>query len=107
TRLCPDQWIGTNPAIDPQAVRFPVWEFNWPGAYRLQDGKPVALVQREPPVVAATSAYPLTYRLDFLAAAGTLVLLAAVIAFIPMMANGVPARVFLTTLAKTLRQLRL
>ena len=33
-------------------------------------GRPTALVRREPPVVAASSPYPLTYRLDFLAAAG-------------------------------------
>jgi L-lactate permease len=49
----------------------------------------------------------LTYRLDFLAAAGTLVLVAAILAFIPMVAAGVPAGTFVTTLGKTLRQLRL
>src|SRR6266545_4598629 len=86
-RLCPDPWLGTSAAIDPQSFRFPVWEFHWPGAYRLQDGKPAALVQREAPVVAATSPYALTYRLDFLAAAGTLVLIASALAFIPMMLN--------------------
>jgi glycolate permease/lactate permease len=106
-RLCPDPWLGTSAAVDPQALRFPVWEFNWPGAFRLQDGRPVAIVQREPPVVAASSPYPLTYRLDFLAAAGTLVLLAAIFAFIPMMAAGLPASAFVTTLGKTLKQLRL
>jgi len=106
-KLCPDPWVGENAATAPQAFRFPVWEFNWPGAYRLQNGKPAALVQREAPVVSASSPYPLTYRLDFLAAAGTLVLLAAVVAFIPMMANGVPAVRLATTFAATLRQLRL
>jgi len=106
-RLCPEPWVGESAAVDPQRFRFPVWEFNWPGAYRLQDGKPAALVQREPPVVAASSPYPLTYRLDFLAAAGTLVLIASVFAFVPMMLNGLPASVFARTFAKTLRQLRL
>ena len=106
-RLCPEPWVGDSATVDPQGFRFPVWEFSWPGAYRMQDGKPVALVQREAPVVAATTPYPLTYRLDFLAAAGTLVLVAAFIAFIPMVASGVPAAAFATTLGKTLRQLRL
>jgi L-lactate permease len=49
----------------------------------------------------------LTYRLDFLAAAGTLVFLAAMFAFVPMVASGVPVGAFVTTLGKTLRQLRL
>ena len=48
------------------------------------------LVAREQPVVAVSSPYPLTYRLDFLAAAGTLVFLASLIAFIPMLMYGVP-----------------
>jgi glycolate permease/lactate permease len=106
-RLCPDPWIGTSAAADPQAFRFPVWEFNWPGAYRLQDGKAVALVQREVPVVPASSPYPLTYRLDFLAAAGTLVFLAALLAFVPMLIFGVSSSALATTFVKTVRQLRL
>jgi lactate permease len=106
-RLCPDPWIGESAAVRPQGFRFPVWEFNWPGAYRMQEGKPVAVVQREAPVVAASSPYPLTYRLDFLSAAGTLVVIASALAFVPMMLNGVPAGVFATTFVKTLRQLRL
>jgi glycolate permease/lactate permease len=106
-RLCPEPWLGANAAADPQGFRFPVWEFNWPGAYRMQDGKPAALVQREPPVVAASSPYPLAYRLDFLAAAGTLVFLAALIAFVPMLLFGVAPNALATTLRKTVRQLRL
>jgi L-lactate permease len=106
-KLCPDPWIGTSAAVDPQAFRFPVWEFNWPGAYRIQDGKPAPLVQREPPVVAASSPYALTYRLDFLAAAGTLVFLAALIAFVPMLLFGVPPGALSTTFVRTVRQLRL
>ena len=38
--------------------------------------------------MAKSSPYPLTYRLDFLAAAGTLVLIATFIAFIPMLMAG-------------------
>jgi glycolate permease/lactate permease len=106
-RLCPEPWLGQSPTVDPQGLRFPVWEFNWPGAYRLQDGKPVALVRREPPIVATSSPYPLTYRLDFLAAAGTLVFIAALVAFVPMWAAGLGIAVLGRTFAKTIRQLRL
>ena len=106
-RLCPDPWIGPSATVAPQGFRFPVWEFHWPGAYRLVEGKPSPVVQREAPVVAASSPYALTYRLDFLAAAGTLVFVAAIIAFIPMMIRGVPASALGTTFVKTVRQLRL
>jgi lactate permease len=106
-RLCPDPWIGPSASTDPQGFRFPVWEFNWPGAYQIVDGKPAALVQREAPVVPATSPYPLSYRLDFLAAAGTLVFMASLLAFVPMLMAGVPASALATTFKKTVRQLRL
>ncbi len=106
-KLCPDPWLGTSATVDPQSFRFPVWEFAWPGAYRMQDGRPAPLVQREAPVVAASTPYPLTYRLDFLATAGTLVFLAVLLAFVPMLAFGVAPRALPTTLVKTLRQLRL
>jgi lactate permease len=106
-RLCPDPWVGPSATVDPQGFRFPVWEFSWPGAYQMVDGKPAALVQREAPVVAASSPYPLTYRLDFLAAAGTLVFMASLLAFVPMLIAGVPSSVLATTLRKTVRQLRL
>src|SRR5262245_26197280 len=106
-RMCPEPWIGENANTAPQAFRFPVWEFNWPGAYRLEDGRPAALVRREPPVVAASSPYPLTYRLDFLATAGTLVLIAALVAFVPMWFAGVPPSVLGRTLSRTVKQLGL
>ncbi len=106
-KLCPDPWLGASAAVDPQGFRFPVWEFSWPGAYRMQDGKPAPLVQREAPVVATSSPYPLTYRLDFLATAGTLVFLAALIAFVPMLIFGMAPQALATTLRRTLRQLRL
>ncbi len=106
-KLCPDPWLGASAAADPQGFRFPVWEFSWPGAYRMQDGKPAPLVQREAPVVAASSPYPLNYRLDFLATAGTLVFFAVLLAFVPMLIFGLSPKALPTTLRKTLRQLQL
>lgn len=106
-RLCPEPWIGPTAAEAPQAFRFPVWDFNWPGAYRLVDGKPTPLVQREAPVVAQTTPYPLTYRLDFLATAGTLVLAATFIALIPMVAAGAKASILASAFRKTVAQLKL
>jgi glycolate permease/lactate permease len=106
-RLCPEPWVGENATTDPQGLRFPVWEFNWPGAYRIEDGRPAALVRREPPVVDKSSPYPLTYRLDFLAAAGTLVLIAALIAFIPMRMAGLEVAALGRTFNRTVKQLRL
>jgi lactate permease len=106
-RLCPEPWIGANAADDPQGLRFPVWEFHWPASYALIDERPAPLVRRGPPVVETSSPYPLTYRLDFLAAAGTLVLVAALVAFIPMRLAGVPSGVLPQTLARTVKQLRL
>jgi lactate permease len=106
-RLCPEPWVGESAAASPQGFRFPVWEFSWPGAYQLEAGRPAPLVRREPPVVAASSPYPLTYRLDFLATAGTLVLLAALVAFIPMWRAGLPIGALGATFVKSVRQLRL
>jgi L-lactate permease len=105
--LCPDPWIGPPAAQAPQSFRFPVWDFSWPGAYQLVDGKPAPLVQREAPVVAKTTPYALNYRLDFLAAAGTLVLFATFIAFIPMLASGASTKIIGVALGKTVAQLRL
>jgi glycolate permease/lactate permease len=106
-RLCPDPWVGDNVAADPQGFRFPVWEFHWPGAYQLDQGRPAARVRREPPVAAASTPYPLTFRLDFLATAGTLVFFAALLAFVPMRLAGVDSSALFTTFARTLKQLRL
>ncbi|HUQ89438.1 MAG TPA: L-lactate permease, partial [Vicinamibacterales bacterium] len=105
--LCPDPWIGPPAAQAPQAFRFPVWDFSWPGAYQMVDGKAMPLVQREEPVVAKTTPYALNYRFDFLAAAGTLVLVATVLAFIPMAAAGLSASIFGVAFRKTVAQLRL
>ena len=106
-KLCPDPWIGSPAANSPQGFRFPVWEFNWPGGYVLTAGKPAPVVQREPPIVSKSTPYALTFRLDFLAAAGTLVLFASALAFIPMWMAGVPLSVFGRTAIRTLSQLRL
>jgi lactate permease len=106
-RLCPDPWIGPPAAAAPQAFRFPVWDLNWPGAYQMVDGKPMPIVQREAPVVAQTTPYALTYRLDFLAAAGTLVLIATFVAFIPMLAAGAGTGILGLAFGKTVAQLRL
>jgi L-lactate permease len=106
-RLCPEPWIGPTAASAPQSFRFPVWDFSWPGAYQAVDGKVMPLVQREVPVVAQTTPYALTYRLDFLAAAGTLVLIATFIALIPMLAAGASASILGVAFGKTVAQLRL
>ena len=106
-RLCPEPWAGEPASVNPQGFRFPVWEFSWPGAYHMVDGKPVPRVQRQAPVVATTSPYALTYRLDFLATAGTLVLFATLIALIPMVAAGARPGILIAALRKTAAQLRL
>jgi L-lactate permease len=73
----------------------------------MDDGRPVAIVQRQPPVVASVSPYPLTYRLDFLATAGTLVLIAAFVAFVPMRLAGVAGSALGRVFVRTVKQLRL
>ena len=106
-KLCPLPWSGPDPAKDRQAFKFPVWNFYWPGSYEMKKGKPVSLIFREAPIVKKSAEYPLTYSWDFLAAAGSLVLYAAVIAFLFMLARGVPVATFFVTYARTLRQLAL
>src|SRR5436190_23662407 len=106
--LCPTPWIGPSPATDRQAFKFPLWNFYWPGSYETRDGKPVSLIDREPPIVAKSTEYPLTFQWDFLAAAGSLVLYAAIIAFIVMAARGRLRPVDLPIVyGRTLRQLAL
>lgn len=83
------------------------WEGPWPGSYTLVEGRPAPLVQRAPPIVAQPSPYPLSYRLDWLSSAGTLVLFAGIVAFLVMAAFGLPLRAFAVTYARTLAQLRL
>ncbi len=106
-RMCPDPWLGEPASVDPQGLRFPVWEFSWPGAYRMEGDRPAAVVQREVPVAPKSSPYPLTYRLDFLATAGTLVFLAALLAFVPMFLCGIRPPALTRAFGQTVRQLRL
>jgi glycolate permease/lactate permease len=105
--LCPEPWVTIPLPATTQDLRFPVWDVVWPGSFSVENGTRVPLVRREAPVVAGSSPYPLTYRLDFLATSGTLVLFAAMVAFLPMLARGVPLGAFGTAMANTLRQLRL
>jgi L-lactate permease len=105
-KLCPQPWIGPDPAKDRQAFKFPDWNFLWPGTYEIKNGKPVSLIFREPPIVSKSTAYPLAFDWNFLVAAGSLVLYACVVAFLLMRARR--ARVnFITVYGKTLRQLAL
>jgi glycolate permease/lactate permease len=104
---CPEPWVGESAAASPQGFRFPVWDFQWPGSYTWSDGRPVPLIRRAPPVAAAVTPYPLTFRLDFLASAGTLVFMAGVIAFVVMLLRGVPGSAFASALGATAVQLRL
>ena len=105
-KLCPLPWIGPEPAKDRQAFKFPDWNFLWPGTYEIKNNAPVSLIFREKPVVSKSTAYPLAFDWNFLAAAGSLVLYAGLIAFLLMRILG--SRVnFLTVYAKTLRQLAL
>ncbi|MGE3844496.1 MAG: L-lactate permease, partial [Vicinamibacterales bacterium] len=106
-RLCPEPFVGPPVGTSAQSFRFPVWDFHWPGTYVEEDGAPRPVIRRSPPTVATPTPYGLTYRLDFLASAGTLVLFAAAAAFIPMMASGVPAVRFLVIFWRTLVHLRL
>ena len=105
-KLCPLPWIGPDPAKDRQAVKFPDWNFYWPGTYDIVKGQPVSLIFREKPIVSKSTAYPLTFDWNMLAAAGSLVLYAGLIAFLLMRILG--SRVnFVVVYGRTLRQLAL
>ena len=73
----------------------------------MEGDRPAAVVQREVPVAPKSSPYPLTYRLDFLATAGTLVFLAALLAFVPMFLCGIRPPALTRAFGQTVRQLRL
>jgi lactate permease len=106
-KLCPNPWIGPSPTQDAGAFKFPFWRFQWPGSYTGTSAKPKPEIFQEPPIVAKPTAYPVTFTWDFLAAAGSLVLYASIIAFIVMAIRGAPLRLFFTTYGRTLRQLAL
>jgi lactate permease len=106
-KLCPQPWIGPDPAKDRQAFKFPYWSFYWPGTYETNaKGVPTSLVFNEPPIVKKAAAYNNPFNWDFLAAAGTLVLFASVIAFLVMTALGSRFNPF-AVYGRTLRQLAL
>ncbi|HKW06002.1 MAG TPA: L-lactate permease [Candidatus Dormibacteraeota bacterium] len=106
-KLCPLPWIGPDPAKQRQAFKFPVWNFFWPGTYTTNaKGAPVSLVSQEKPIVKAPTAYNNPFKWDFLAAAGSLVLYADVIAFLLMLVAGAKLN-FFTVYARTVRQLSL
>ena len=105
-KLCPLPWFGPDPAKDRQAFKFPDWNFYWPGTYEIKGGKPVSLIFREKPIASASTEYPLTFDWNFLAAAGSLVFYAGLIAFLLMKLRGATVN-FFTVYARTLRQLAL
>jgi lactate permease len=105
-KLCPQPWIGPDPAKDRQAFKFPDWSFFWPGTYEMKKGQPVSLIYREKPIASASTSYPLIFDWNFLAAAGSLVLYAGLIAFLLMRLRGASVN-FITVYGRTLRQLAL
>ena len=106
-KLCPNPWIGPSPAKDLGAFKFPFWRFQWPGSYTGSAAKPKPQIFQESPIVAKSTPYPITFTWDFLAAAGSLVLFASIVAFIVMAIRGAPLSLFFTTYGRTLRQLAL
>ncbi len=106
-KLCPLPWFGPDPAKDRQALKFPVWNFFWPGTYDTNSkGAPVSNVFQEKPIVAKETAYQNPFKWDFLAAAGSLVLYADIIAFLLMLLMGRRLN-FFVVYARTVRQLAL
>jgi L-lactate permease len=105
--LCPTPWFGPTPAQDRQAPKFPYWSFFWPGTYETNaKGAPGSVVFQEKPIVAKSTAYNNPFNWDFLAAAGSLVLYATLVAFLLMRLMG--ARVnFFAVYGRTVRQLAL
>jgi L-lactate permease len=104
--LCPKPWLGPDPAKDRQALKFPDWNFYWPGTYVIPKNAPASLIYREKPLVGASSQYALIYDWNFLAAAGSLVLYAGIVAFLFMRARRIKVD-FFVVYKKTLRQLAL
>jgi len=105
-KLCPLPWIGPDPAKDRQAFKFPDWNFYWPGTYEISKGKPVSLIFREKPIVSKSTEYPLAFDWNFLAAAGSLVLYACLVAYLLMLLAGARLN-FFGVYVRTIRQLAL
>jgi len=106
-KLCPQPWFGPEPTKDRQAFKFPDWNFYWPGTYDVNaKGAPVSSVNREKPIVAKSTPYQNPFDWNFLAAAGSLVLYADIVAWLIMRIRR--RRVsFFAVYARTLRQLAL
>ena len=105
-KLCPTPWFGPTATADRQAFKFPDWNFFWPGTYDIKAGKPVSNVEREKPIVSKPTAYLNPFDWNFLAAAGSLVLYACVVAWLLMVIRRRRVNFFLVY-AQTLRQLAL
>ena len=105
-KLCPTPWFGPTATADRQAFKFPDWNFFWPGTYDLKNGKPVSNVEREKPIVSKPTAYINTFDWNFLAAAGSLVLYADIVAWLVMLIRGRRVNFFKVYL-QTIRQLAL
>ena len=105
-KLCPEPWFGPNPAKDRQAFKFPDWNFLWPGTYEIKKDQPVSLIFREKPIVKASTAYPLAFDWNFLAAAGSLVLYACLVAYLLMLIAGAKLN-FFGVYWRTIKQLAL
>src|SRR2546423_8161425 len=106
-KLCPLPWFGPEPAKDRQAFKFPDWNFYWPGTYEADaKGAPVSLVFREKPIVSKETPYQNPFDWNFLAAAGSLVLYACIVAWLFVRARRIGVN-FVTVYGRTLRQLAL
>jgi len=106
-KLCPTPWFGPTATADRQAFKFPDWNFYWPGTYDTNaKGKPVSAVDREKPIVAKSTPYQNPFDWNFLAAAGSLVLYADIVAWLLMLARGRRVNI-VAVYARTLRQLGL
>jgi L-lactate permease len=106
-KLCLAPWLGPDPAKDRQAFKIPVWNFYWPGTYTVNaKGAPVSSVQQEPPIAKKDTPYNNTFKWDFFAAAGSLVLYASIVAFLLMWFFGARINPFVVY-ARTVRQLAL
>jgi lactate permease len=105
--LCPQPWLGPLATKDRQALKFPYWSFLWPGTYDVNaKGQPVSNVTGEPPIAKKDAPYNNPFNWDFLAAAGSLVLYASIVAFLIMRLAGAKIN-FFAVYARTLRQLAL
>jgi len=106
-KLCPTPWFGPTATADRQAFKFPDWNFFWPGTYTTNaKGAPVSLVEREKPIVSKPTAYLNPFDWNFLAAAGSLVFYACIVAWLVMVVRRRRVN-FIKVYAQTLRQLAL